>query len=640
MAQYGRQAGWAGAAHGVLRGVQDLQRRYAADYYRRRDARASLGIEAAKSNPAVLNDPEMIGFLTDYYGIPAEQLRSMFPTSEQRLESALPGLEAATGLPPAEPETKVSIGYGVEPPEKLQAGKGMARGMRGQDVEALQQKGISVSGDMPQVEVGPMPTSGERLGRLTANLPPGYSITYDPASGGVKLTGKGPSQPTKADQDNPVVMNMFMEIGRQLEVLHPEMPEYQRFAQAAQLALDASAQHGLIPPKYLFDLAMVTTEEQAAIALEKAKSDIRLRGAGPEAYESARGRYLGEQTARVEEAGGAGLRGGAGAPTPGAGAPLPRQESAATGPSGSALNQPRQPGATRASGRFEGWAEGYDAPPENVASQRVQQPNQNGYIIGDVLTDNDLTDAASFGGLVITREKTGRYVAVKQGEVPKGAIAERPEILLDRRAGFKMMDKKTTQQQNANIVRDRIKNIRELNATDILVRMGVSPEEVEKNPLAHLGAAASAAIRGQVRGRAALVTMRMAGVKKAIALAALETLVTPAVKAMGDVGQITEPDKAPIRVLLQAIWAGTATKEQADATLDYLDEMMGLLASAPKVSPEVAAMVHNGNPLDPRQTLQIRDSVTKAIEADNQLRPGQLESDAFFRQNGLLGGAQ
>lgn len=639
MPRYGSGAALGGAATGVARAIMNLQQQQTAEYYRRREARAQMGLKAAEANPAVLNNPEMLGFLTDYYGIPENELRSLFPTPEQRLTQAIPGVEAAAGLEAPTPTTKTTIQHGVVPASDIEAGRGLGQGMNEGDVEELRRQGISVSGDTPTVTTGPVPTAQERLGRVTQNLPPGYSVQYDPASGAVKLSVKGPNPPSKEQQDSPAVMRMFQNIAAELDRLQPGLPDYQLMSQAAELAIQAAAENDMIPPKYLTDLAQIRTHEQAQAAIARITAQVRLENARAEGYERAVGTEAGKEDARAAAAAAGGLRGGAGSPTPGAGAPPPRGEGAATGPSGSALNQPRQPGATRASGRFDGWAEGYDAPPPDVPSQPLQKPSQNGYIIGDTLTDNDLNDAAGFG-LVIMRDPTGRFTARKPGEIPPGAIAERPEILLDRRIGFKMMDKKTTQQTNAAIVRQRIDNIRKLGATKLLVSFGASPEEVAKNPTAYLGRAASAYVRGQFKGRAGLVALRMAGDKRAIALAALETLVTPAVKALGDVGQITEPDKAPIRGLLQKIWEGTATQEQADATLNYLDGMMTLLGSAPSVSPTVAAMIHNADPMNSKEVAHVRQSVTQTLEAENKLRPGQLESDAWLRENGLLGGEQ
>lgn len=191
----------------------------------------------------------------------------------------------------------------------------------------------------------------------------------------------------------------------------------------------------------------------------------------------------------------------------------------------------------------------------------------NGYVVGRSVKDDDLL-AAKAQNLVLTTLPDGTRIAQpREDALLGGGLILEPDVMLAETAARKIANKSTSQSQNAQMV---------LNALDSLDQSGAFDLFVEAAP--GLGGAVAAEAEAQTKNRLKLYNLRRHGDQRAIAIDSFRPLATAFVKAMGDTGQITEPDKRAFLEFFGRVASGTATRQEARARATQLRGMIESVA--------------------------------------------------------------
>lgn len=601
-------SGIAGFATGLADVMQDYNRRLAA----LRQTRAQVYLDAVKANPSLADDPNVQATIQEGLGIAPEDLLRMFPTPEQRLEQAIPGIEAAAGVTPPPPAVQGG-GRLVEPPPG-------AAGPFG--------PGSITTGDVPTVR---QPTAKERLANVASSLPPGRTLQFDPVTGEVKITVQGPPPVSKRDEDESFVTNMFLQAIQTLRDAYPGASDDEIVLRAAQEALIAASEQDRLVPETIRELALAPTEEARQLRMKQLERELALRYAAPQAEAEATGRARGQAQARQEELARQGLvpptaqvpPGTPQAPPGPAQVPPGMAQAAPAAPAGPA--PPTQPAPVLQS---------YDSPegiPLRVAPEPAPAPAPNpsprGFRIGPRVHDEDLNVALT-NNLVISRMPDGTFVARPQHEAQaRGEVWEEPDRLIAWRLQAQTAKSRALTLNSAKVARGILQRAIELQASSLLPAFGVPLEEVRKRPLGHLAAYARVLAQGNVVTPTQIAILERAGDARVKALRGLQSVATPLVKAFGDVGQITEPDKAPVYILLRRVWEGRTTKEDADVTLQHLLKLLDLFTKAPTVTPEMARLFLFG-----RGSMEETEAeAVRLVEEAQKKRPGTLEAESFLQ---------
>lgn len=263
----------------------------------------------------------------------------------------------------------------------------------------------------------------------------------------------------------------------------------------------------------------------------------------------------------------------------------------------------------------------------SVDAERAR--SMGGVVYGREMSDNDLITAAqSQQRLQLTPE--GNYVGVPENRMTaderKNPLFLYPNEVQAKRLSQKMADKTTSQTQNAQVVLSGLNDVDVLDALSILTDASdaKTPEAIAQekealkkmSPGERFAKALEIEFMGQTSGRASMWTARRfpdpdevdasgklvkAGTqRKAAAILALESLATAAVKAMGDTGQITEPDKKIFMDRLGRITKGVASRQEAQLILGQIRALMTRSAAGPMTREEfIGFMNSTPNPSKP-----------------------------------------
>lgn len=225
--------------------------------------------------------------------------------------------------------------------------------------------------------------------------------------------------------------------------------------------------------------------------------------------------------------------------------------------------------------------------------------NQGGVVYGRELKDDELLTAeASKQVFKLTPE--GNYIGIPKDVAGNDPAYLSPRELLTKRIAQKMADKKTTQNENAQIVLGALDDLDNVHALDLLPH--AAPQGAGLG--SQLAGALQTEVRGQTEGRASVWAARRSldatTREKAIALINLGTLSTSVVKALGDVGAISEADKSVFNQRIGRVMSGTASQEEAATMTQQLRQLMVRAAAGP-VSLQDAHTIINSppNPMAP-----------------------------------------
>jgi hypothetical protein len=294
------------------------------------------------------------------------------------------------------------------------------------------------------------------------------------------------------------------------------MSEPQAAQAAAKRILAVAPQRGYVPPQWIQQLATATTDREIQTALEASKAaarkQVELRFAAPIAAASEAGRRQARLSTPIS------------------------------------LDEVR-------------------------ARNRIVAAAVGGVQFSDKLTDDDLINAES-QNLVLKQQPDGTFIGIPKNVVPNDALVLSPRELLSKRAAQKIATKTTTQQENARVIVDALDQIDATHALDLLTSAQPQAGGLTSRVLSALKTEAA----GQVVGRGRLFAARrspdIAEREKAIALINLGTLATNFVKSLGDVGAITEPDKAVFYQRVGRIADGVASQQEAASMLQQIRAMM------------------------------------------------------------------
>lgn len=195
--------------------------------------------------------------------------------------------------------------------------------------------------------------------------------------------------------------------------------------------------------------------------------------------------------------------------------------------------------------------------------QRAASGTVGGYAIGRDLKEEELLAAHSQGFPIVTFPDGSRVAAPREEALTMGLPILEPKVLLAEQSAQKIRDRTTNQEVSAAQVRDALNDVIATNALDLFVVAGPG-----------LGGAVKADIEAQTKNRLRLYNLRRHGDERAIALDALIPLATAFVKAGGDTGQITEPDKKQWKDFFGRVAAGTAPRQEAEARITKLLKMV------------------------------------------------------------------
>jgi len=186
-----------------------------------------------------------------------------------------------------------------------------------------------------------------------------------------------------------------------------------------------------------------------------------------------------------------------------------------------------------------------------------------GYVVGRSLKDDDLI-AVQSQGLVLMTLPDGTRVAVPREEaLTSGSMILEPTVMLAEKAARKIANKSTSQSQNAQMILSALDSVETTGALDLFVKAAPG-----------IGGSVKAEIEAQTKNRIRLFDLRRHGDPRAIAIDAFRPLATAFVKAMGDTGQITEPDKRAFLDFFGRVASGTATRQEAAARMNQLRGMI------------------------------------------------------------------
>lgn len=229
---------------------------------------------------------------------------------------------------------------------------------------------------------------------------------------------------------------------------------------------------------------------------------------------------------------------------------------------------------------------------EVIASNTRTARALGGTVYGRDLSDDDLLNADS-QGLVFKQQADGSFLGIPKDKVREDALVLTPSELLTKRVLQKMAAKQTTQSQNAKIVIDALDALDNLDAMSLLPHTAPQGESLGSK----LIGAAKTELAGQTSGRATVWAARRSPDpverEKAIALINLRSLTTAVVKALGDVGAISEADKQVIKERFDRIAAGTASREEGATQAQHLRRMMMTITARGNVtkgSPQADAL--------------------------------------------------
>ena len=601
---------------GFLRGLDNTMRET-------RERRAQVYLAAIQQNPALARTPEGTAALRSV-GISEEEIPVLYPTPQERLQAAIPLAAAALdqpfvgGAPAAEgaPVAEGAPGPGAVIPGTPQFPVGLTAPQPGAPPEQ------AAAGGVPEdAAVG---LDGQ-LRPLFQGIPAGATLEIDPVSGSLKITRRGPDIPNKQQADEPVVYRLFQDAVMALKQAFPAASDMEVIQRAAAETLTIASQQGLLIPETLQKIAFARFDTERELAAREAGERISLLYAQERAAQTALGGERGRQIARQERAREA-LTGTAEPPPPAAaGAPAQGAPAAGKGTQTGITTMPALDPDMDTPKWVAEAAEGVE--PGRLAAEPAAK---SGYVIGPKLGEQDIADAASFG-LVLSRQPTGEWIAVPRTvAVQRKLEFEDPAVIAAARAGLRSLKDRTAMQTSALTARRVLEAVKQTNATSLLVSFGIPAEELQKQPLKYV--ARAAVLEG--KAKANKVTIRMlarAGDPRAVALKALQGVATPFIKALGEVGQITEPDKAVVYNLLQRVWSGDAFTEEADRTIDYLLRLMQTVGQAPNISPAMARIMLNTDPRDPQAAEQALNSLRSAVEDSLNAPPGSVEAEGFLQ---------
>lgn len=247
------------------------------------------------------------------------------------------------------------------------------------------------------------------------------------------------------------------------------------------------------------------------------------------------------------------------------------------------------------------------------AANEIVAQDVGGVAFGREMKDEDLINADE-QGLMLKQQPSGTYIGIPKNKVRDDAGVMAPRELLTRRVAHKIAAKRTTQNENAQIVLEGLDAVDDTHALNLL-----TPAAQQGTGL---GSAVAGAIKtevaGQTSGRLGLFAARRSPDNQtresAIALINLKTLATSVVKALGDVGAISEADKSVIYERFNRISGGIASREEASSQLQQLRSMMLHIAAGPQ---NLAPGSHDAEAM--KQT--VHEIVRGAVVA-NQAPPG------------------
>lgn len=203
-------------------------------------------------------------------------------------------------------------------------------------------------------------------------------------------------------------------------------------------------------------------------------------------------------------------------------------------------------------------------------------------VLGRNPSDNDLINAKAFDRVIVS-QPDGTFAAMPRAiATQQNREFKNPQEIISERIANKMATKKTTQQQNAKIVRAAINDILRTSALELLVPSSGG----------FAGGLAQAA-EAQTTNRARIFGLRKEGDTRAVALQFLGNVATPYVKALGDVGQITEPDKKQFDATVGAIAKGTASRQEATVLISKVLNLLDSLAQNPTMTKEETSTILN-----------------------------------------------
>lgn len=364
---------------------------------------------------------------------------------------------------------------------------------------------------------------------------------------GLTYTSKGEMRVTqqprsRESQDALVTFGLWDAVRSNLQ--SQGMNENQANVQAAKRAMQIAAQRGITVPDSISKLALASTDTAIAAARAGAEADAR----------NASELRFGAPIAAAREAG-------------------TRASRLAT-PIGEDEIRARDVGAARKAG---------------------------GVVYGREMKDADLLTAES-SGQVFQLTPEGNYIGIPKDTLAKDqqAMYLDPRELLTKRIAQKMADKRTTQNENAQIVLGALDDIDNNHALELL------PHAQPQGPglAGQVGGAIATEIAGQTTGRLSVWAARRSpdeGTRnKAISLINLGTLSTSVVKALGDVGAISEADKQVFNQRLGRIMAGSASQEEAATMVQQIRQLMVRAAAGPITKQDTHDMLTNQpNPMAP-----------------------------------------
>lgn len=216
------------------------------------------------------------------------------------------------------------------------------------------------------------------------------------------------------------------------------------------------------------------------------------------------------------------------------------------------------------------------APPPTLQVERRPDPApQQPFVLGREPSDAQLIDAKAFGRVIVPLPD-GTFAAVpREMARARGVEFQNPDEVLAERIAAKMATKKTTQQQNAKIVKAAIDDVLTSGSLDLLIPT-----------TGGFGGAVAQRLEASTANRATLFGLRVDGDPRAIALAYLGTVATPYVKALGDTGQITEPDKRQFNDFIGRVASGQTSPEEARQILYKVVKLLDSLSQNPTMTKE------------------------------------------------------
>lgn len=226
---------------------------------------------------------------------------------------------------------------------------------------------------------------------------------------------------------------------------------------------------------------------------------------------------------------------------------------------------------------------------------------QGGVVFGRDLKDDDLLSAES-SKLLFKLTPEGNYIGIPKDVVAKddpGYLS--PRELLSKRIAQKMADKRTTQNENAQIVIGALDDIDNLHALSLLPNASAP---TGPGLAGMVGGAIKTELETQTKGRMTVWAARRSPDpevrEKAIALINLGTLSTSLVKALGDVGAISEADKFTFNQRVGRIVSGNSSQEEAATMLQQIRGLMMRAAAGPLRPEDTHQILHSPpNPVAP-----------------------------------------